>query len=313
MLRSELDALPIEEISDIPHRSRAPGKAHLCGHEGHTAILAVVARVLGRQRPRRGRAVLMFQPAEEDGSGAAAVVRDPCYGQITPDFAFSLHNVPGMPLGHVAIKDGPVNCASRGMRISLSGKTAHASQPEAGVSPMTAVASLMPSLTMLGAGGPLNREFTMVTVTHAKLGEPAFGIAPGSAEIWATLRTLTDDRMAVLCEAAEELAHRAAQEAHLDIETTYDDIFDTVENAPDAAEHLRRALDGEGIPYDEGDLPMRASEDFGRFGQTAPSAMFFLGAGENHPRLHNPDYDFPDELIEIGARVFLRTVRNLLG
>ena len=313
MFRSELDGLPIEEISDIPHRSATPGKGHLCGHDGHTAILAGLARALGRQRPQRGRAILMFQPAEEDGSGAAAVVADPRFRQIAPDFAFALHNLPGLPLGKAALVEGPVNCASRGMRIVLTGKTAHASMPEFGISPVNVVSELMPALTALGKGGPLDEGFSMVTVTHARIGEPAFGVAPGRAEIWATLRTLTDAGMEDLCVSAEHLVLTAAREKGLGVEIAYDDIFQHCENAPEAVAQLRSALEAEGVPYDEGNLPMRASEDFGRFGQKAPAAMFFLGAGEDYPSLHNPDYDFPDDLIGIGARVFMRTLRNLLG
>ncbi len=313
LFRSELDALPIQELSDLPHRSATPGKGHLCGHDGHTATLAALGRGLSRQRPQRGRIVLMFQPAEENGSGAAAVVADSKFREIAPDLSFSYHNLPGMPLGRVALAEGPVNCASRGLRIALAGKTAHASQPEAGVSPMAAVAHLMPALTALGRGATLDPDFAMATVTHARMGEPAFGVAPGRAEIWATLRTLTDDRMADLCAQAENLARRAANEAGLGLDIAYDDIFDTVENSPVAVAHLRRALDAEGVPHDRGNLPMRGSEDFGRFGQKAPAAMFFLGAGERHPSLHNPDYDFPDDLIDIAARVFMRTARDLLG
>lgn len=313
MFRAELDGLPIEETSEIAHRSRIPGKGHLCGHDGHMAVLAGLARALGRERPRSGRVVLLFQPAEEDGSGAAAVIADPRFREVQPDFAFALHNLPGLPLGKVALKEGPVNCASRGMRIVLSGKTAHASMPEFGLSPVDAVAALMPKLTALGSGGPLEESFAMVTVTHARIGEPAFGVAPGRAEIWATLRTLTDDRMDELCAGAEKLVRSVSGEKGLGVEITYDDIFRHCENAPEAVAHLRRALEAEGIAYDRGNLPMRASEDFGRFGEKATAAMFFLGAGEKHPSLHNPDYDFPDELIGIGTRIFLRTVKNLLG
>jgi amidohydrolase len=313
MFRAELDALPIEEISEASHRSTVPGKAHLCGHDGHMAILAALARGLGRQRPQRGRVVLLFQPAEEDGSGAAAVIADPRFSEVAPDFAFALHNLPGLPLGKVALKEGPVNCASRGMRIVLTGKTAHASMPEFGVSPVNAVAQLMPALTALGGGTIHDEHFAMVTVTHARIGEAAFGVAPAHGEIWATLRTLTDAGMADLCARAESLARSAAEAAGLSLDMTYDDIFHHCENAPEAVAHLRRALEAEGVPYDRGDLPMRASEDFGRFGAKAPAAMFFLGAGESHPSLHNPDYDFPDDLIGIGARVFMRTVRDLLG
>lgn len=313
MIRAELDALPIQEISEAPHRSAVPGKAHLCGHDGHMAVLAAVGLHLGRERPQRGRAVLLFQPAEEDGSGAAAVIADPKFREISPDLSFALHNLPGLKRGTVALVEGPVNCASRGMRITLTGKTAHASMPEFGLSPVEAAARLMPGLTALGSGTPLQEDFAMVTVTHARIGEPAFGVAPAHAEIWATLRTLTDAGMADLCARAERIAREVAAEKGLRVEIAYADIFQHCENAPEAVAHLRRALDAEGVPHDRGDLPIRASEDFGRFGALAPAAMFFLGAGETHPSLHNPDYDFPDELIAVGARVFLRTLRDLLG
>lgn len=313
LFRAELDALPIEELGDIGHKSRIPGKAHLCGHDGHTAILAAMARGLGRQRPRRGRIVLMFQPAEETGAGAAAIVSDPVYASITPDYAFSLHNLPGLRFGHVALKPGPVNCASRGMRIVLEGKTAHASMPETGTSPMAAISSLMPALTALSEGNVSSPAFTLVTVTHAEMGAPAFGVAPAHAEIWATLRTLVDDRMAALSATAEALVTETAATAGLRCGISYHDIFRHCENDAEATQHLRAALDAEGMAHDEANLPIRASEDFGRFGDTARSAMLFLGAGENHPALHNPDYDFPDELIGLGARIFMRTARMMLG
>ncbi len=313
LFRSETDALPIEELGDVPHRSKVPGKSHMCGHEGHTTILAAVGRQFGRARPAKGRVVLMFQPAEETGAGAAGVVADPRYDAILPDFAFSLHNLPGTPRGHVRLKEGVVNCASRGMRIVLTGKTAHSSMPETGTSPMPAVAELMPKLAALGGGRFSEDEFAMVTVTHASMGEAVFGIAPGRAEVWVTLRTRLDERMADLVASAEGLVKDAAARAGLGCEIDYHEIFVASLNAPEAVSHLRAALDAEGISHDEAELPMRASEDFGHFGRRAKSAMLFLGAGENHPQLHNPDYDFPDDLIPIGARIFMRTARNLLG
>ncbi|WP_442581078.1 amidohydrolase [Mesorhizobium sp. ASY16-5R] len=313
LFRSELDALPIEELPDIPHRSAIPGKSHMCGHDGHTTILAALARQFGRRPPARGRIVLMFQPAEETGNGAAGVVADPRYEKIRPDFAFSLHNLPGTPLGHVRLKSGVVNCASRGMRVVLDGKTAHSSMPETGISPMLAVSRLMPALAKLGGGSFHDDDFAMVTVTHASMGEPVFGIAPGHAEIRATLRTRLDERMADLCAAAETLVREAAEKDGLRHTIDYHEIFVASLNAPEAVGYLRAALDAEGISHDEELLPMRASEDFGVFGHASRSAMFFLGAGVERPSLHNPDYDFPDDLIAIGSRIFMRTARNLLG
>ncbi|POO55201.1 amidohydrolase [Agrobacterium rosae] len=311
LIRAELDALPIVEQSDIPHRSTVEGRGHLCGHDGHSTILLALARGLSRQRPHTGKVVLLFQPAEETGAGAAAVIADRFFQDIKTEYAFSLHNLPGLPLGHVSLIEGPVNCASRGMKIRLAGKTAHASSPEHGVSPMQAVSTLMPALSALGQGLPPQPDFKMVTITHAVMGEAAFGIAPADAEIWATLRTLTDDRMAELCAAAETLARQTAAANGLTIEIFYDDIFQHCENDTDAVALLRTALDEEQVPHDGRALPMRASEDFGRFGAVSKSAMFFLGAGTDHPNLHNPDYDFPDALIETGARIFMRTIRTL--
>ena len=125
LFRSELDALPIEEISQAAHRSAVPGKAHLCGHDGHSTILLGLARLIARDRPARGRVVLLFQPAEEDGSGAASVLADPRFSGIRPDWAFALHNMPGYPLGHVVVAPGPANCASEGLRVVFRGRTAH--------------------------------------------------------------------------------------------------------------------------------------------------------------------------------------------
>ncbi|RBP09671.1 amidohydrolase [Roseiarcus fermentans] len=313
LLRAELDALPIEEVSTVAHRSDRPGVAHLCGHDGHMAILAGVARALAAERPKRGRAVLLFQPAEEDGSGAEAVLADPKFSDIAPDFCFALHNMPGLPLGTAALKAGPVACASRGMRLTLTGRTAHASMPGQGVSPMAALAALMPALTALGKGGSLDERFAMVTVTHAEMGARSFGVAPGEAEVWATLRALTDARMERLRAAAEALARRLADAESLATTIGYSDAFAACVNAPAAVARLAAALDAEGVPRGEAGQPMLASEDFGVFGRVAPSALFLLGAGEDRPGLHNPDYDFPDALIGIGARVFLRVLCDLLG
>ncbi len=312
MIRSELDALPIHELTELAYRSQVAGTAHLCGHDGHSTILAGVARVLARQRPARGRAVLLFQPAEEDGSGAAAVLADPAFAAIAPDYAFSLHNLPGLPLGKVVLQPGPANCASRGMKITLTGKTSHAAQPEAGITPALAVARLIPGLMALGPGGDLAEGFRLVTVTHARMGEAAFGITPGYAEVWATLRTVRDDAMAALVAGAESLAQAEAQ-GGLVVAISYHDIFAACTNDAEATALMLRALRAEAIPVIDGSMPLRASEDFGRFGAGARATMFYLGAGEASPALHNPDYDFPDALIPVGTRAFLRVIRDLLG
>jgi len=312
LFRAELDALPIQELSDVPYASLTAGTGHLCGHDGHSTILVALARLLSRRRPAKGRVVLMFQPAEETGAGAAAVIDDPRFKTIAPNYAFSLHNKPGLPLGHVGLMAGPVNCASRGLRVALTGKPAHASQPENGTSPMVALSKLMPDLTALSHGTTQDPDFTLITITHVQMGAPAFGIAPGDATLFATLRTLTDDRMDALCDTALRIIDETAHHNKLTVTHGFEDIFLHCENNPDATEILGTALDRLNICHDASGLPMRASEDFGRFGHTAKSAMLFLGAGIDHAALHNPDYDFPDDLIPVGVRIFEQVTRDLL-
>ncbi len=312
LFRAELDALPIMETGTPAYRSTISGKGHMCGHDGHMAILTVLAGHFGRERPGRGKVVLMFQPAEETGAGAAAVIADRRFGEIAPDYSFSLHNFPSLPLGHVWLKQGTANCASRGLKITLTGRTAHASMPETGISPMPAMAMLMPTLTALSRGSIAGDDLVLLTVTHAVIGEPAFGIAPGHAELWVTLRTMTDDTMQALVETAEGMVERLAGECNLRHAFEYHDVFQHSRNDAQAVAALKAAMDAEGIVHEAGEA-LRASEDFGRFGAVSQSAMFFLGAGETTPALHSPNYDFPDDLIPIGARIFIRTARDLLG
>ncbi|MBL8561318.1 MAG: amidohydrolase [Gemmobacter sp.] len=312
MLRAELDALPILDAAEVDWRSQVAGKGHLCGHDGHMAILCGVAQGLGARRPARGRVVLLFQPAEEDGSGAAAVLADPRFAGIAPDWAFSLHNLPGVALGAAVLCDGAANCASVGMKIALSGRTSHAAEPDLAISPARAIADLVPGLQALRQGEALAPGFRLVTLTHLRMGEPVFGITPGAGEVYATLRTLQDSDMAALKTEAVALAERLAARDGLGLEISWHDDFAASVNAPDAAAHLRAALLAEGITLVPA-RPMKASEDFGRFGAVAPCAMVWIGAGADHPPLHAPDYDFPDALIGPGLRVFQRLLADLLG
>lgn len=313
MFRCELDGLPIEEISDASYRSKHHGQGHLCGHDGHMVMVAALADDLSRQRPKRGRVVLLFQPAEETGKGAAAVIADPRFTQITPDFAFSLHNFPGMAVGALGLCAGPANCASRGMRIRLMGRTSHAAAPLDGLSPAGAITRLLPGLAGLSSGADLGPDFALVTLTHARLGEATFGISPGEAEVWATLRTVGDAAMASLINAATVLVEQACHSEGLAFEIEFDDVFEACTNHPDATAVLNDAMQQAGYVAERMDFPQRWSEDFGQFGKSAKAAMFWLGSGEAQPQLHNPDYDFPDAALPIGIAVFSRVIDSLLN
>lgn len=313
MFRAELDALPITETSGAEWQSEIEGSGHLCGHDGHMTILMGLGRLLARQPVRSGRVILMFQPAEEDGSGARAVVADPRYAAITPDWAFAIHNEPGLAFGHVATRAGLMNCASRGLAIRLSGRTSHAAEPELAVSPVPVIGALVDGLRQLGTGGALDEAFRLVTITHMRSGEPTFGITPGEAEIFATIRAARDEAIADIDGAARRLVTTICDQYGLGASFEAHDDFAASVNDEEATRVAVAALAALSIPHGEDGLPMRASEDFGVFGWTARSAMLCLGPGEDHAALHQPDYDFPDDLIPVGTRIFDRIARDLLG
>ncbi|MCA0043751.1 amidohydrolase [Celeribacter litoreus] len=304
MIRAELDALPILEDIGPEYRSQNEGVGHLCGHDGHMATLYAVATALSKRAPDC-RVVLLFQPAEETGAGARAVMADPKFEALKPDLAISLHNLPKLPLGAVALQEGPVACASRGLHVRLTGQTSHAARPENGRSPGLALSELIPALGALSRDVPTDDPtFRLCTVTHARLGVPSFGISPGEAELQVTLRTLLNSEMSALEAEARALIETSA--VGFEPEITIHDAFSHSVNAPEATALLEQAT--QGLPRVEGALPMRPSEDFGLFGTEIPAAMLFLGAGEDLPEIHNSDYDFPDALIPIGAEIFLRAI-----
>jgi amidohydrolase len=313
LFRCELDALPIFEISTFDWVSQTPGKGHQCGHDGHMAILVGLAAEMAAQRPERGRVILLFQPAEETGAGAADVIADARFPSIRPDYAFALHNLPGLPVGAVGVRPGPFTYASEGLAIRLSGRTAHAAQPEAGLSPAACLGALMAELSALPARLGHAPGASLVTLSHARLGEPAFGISPGDAVIHLTIRAIDDALQAALMAAAETLCQEKAAAAGLGVSFARHENFAAGHNDPEATAMIEDAARALGAARAEIAEPFRWSEDFGRFGASGKCALFVLGAGEDRPRLHNPDYDFPDEIIAPGIAMFERIARGLCG
>ncbi|MGB2028327.1 MAG: amidohydrolase [Candidatus Puniceispirillaceae bacterium] len=311
LFRAELDALPIVENSNVAWASLVPGCAHLCGHDGHMTMLLAFGRMLHRQPVAGGRIVLMFQPAEEDGSGARAVVADPRFEDIDPDWAFSIHNEPGLAFGYVGTREGLINCASRGLAIRIAGRTSHAAEPELALSPVGLIGDIVNHLESLGRGGALDDSFRLATVTHVRVGKPSFGITPGDAEILVTLRASTDGGVDAMEMAARQEIDQLVRRQGLQVAFSAHDDFAASINHREAVAVATRALDELGIPHGSEGVPMRASEDFGVFGWGAKSAMLCLGAGPDHPALHQPDYDFPDDLIPIGAGIFATIARDL--
>jgi amidohydrolase len=311
LLRCELDGLPIREMSELSYRSAIAGKGHLCGHDGHMVSLLGVAMGLAT-RPATGRVILLFQPAEETGAGAKAVIEDPQWAEIRPDFAFAYHNVPGRPLGEIGLRSGPSNCASRGMKIRLEGKSSHAAAPEDGLSPGPAMAALMAALPKLSHGTIGDDDFTLVTLTHAALGEAVFGISPSDGEVWVTLRSMTNARMDRLVADAQKVLEEHA--TGLAVERSWHDVFLSVVNDEETTALAQDVAIGQGRSAVDMTVPFRWSEDFGRFADAGVKAsLLYIGAGEDHPQLHNPDYDFPDALVPVASELFFGIVTHILG
>jgi len=308
MLRCELDALPITETNAFDYRSITAGISHKCGHDGHMAILAAVAQHYSLNRPKVGRVILLFQPAEETGEGAIKVLKDKVTQQLNPDFVFALHNAPKYPMGEVLIKTGTICCASRGVIIRFMGKTAHAAQPETGNSPVKAVYQLLPLFEQLPTLINSHSEFTFATIVGVKLGEKAFGTSPSDAEIYVTLRSEHDLEMERLADIVNDKVKALAIKHKLAYSIESEDVFDATVNHDEAVSVITNALNDEPVHFTAN--PFRWSEDFGQFTRLHCGALFGLGAGEDTPALHNPDYDFPDQLIETGSRYFIKITEH---
>ncbi len=311
MLRAELDALPIVETNQFAHRSRTAGVAHQCGHDGHMAILAEVGVRLAAAPPPSGRVILLFQAAEETGVGARAIVHHPRFQALAPDRVFALHNLPGFPMAKVIARAGTFSCASCGMRVLLKGLEAHAAQPETGRSPAMAMARIITALNALGPLPDRTAPIAFVTVVHATLGQRSFGIAPGSAELMLTLRGERDELLQELITQAEDIVSATCAAQELQYSISFADAFPACHNDPAAYEEILAVTDSEQLQV--ATAPFRWSEDFGLFTARYPGTMFGLGAGEDVPALHHPQYDFPDPLIATGSGLFLRLIENMLG
>jgi len=302
-LRAELDALPITETGTVPHASRRPGVGHLCGHDGHMALLCGVARALAARPLRRGRVVLVFQPSEETGEGAHRVISDPRWESLGVDYAFAIHNLPRHPLGRVLLREGPFTAGSVGLILRLQGRTAHAAYPEQGQSPAAAMARLVPALAALPAGLEERGDLALVTVVHARLGDRAFGTTPGEAVVMATLRADREDVLDGLRQRALGAAETIAAGEALGLAHEWVEEFPVTDNDAVAVAVAERAARSCGLEIAAPtESPFRWSEDFGWFTRVASGALIGLGSGEQQPVLHAPDYDFPDALLPVGVR-----------
>ena len=312
MFRSELDALPITETSDLSYSSSINGVAHSCGHDGHMAILAALSKKIAAERPLRGRAIILYQPAEEIEQGARDVVNDKRFKEIEPDYIFALHNIPGDVSGSIILRKGTFAAASKGMTVKLHGKTSHAAEPENGISPATAISDIIRKLHALISDKTLFTSLALLTIIHIRMGEISFGTSPGYAEIMITLRAFENRDMELLTARTEEIITSVAKREQLRVEIEYDEIFPATVNDSDCVDLVSKSAREIPLTVKYNDDPYRWSEDFAYFTEKYKGCLFGLGAGTDQPQLHNPDYDFPDEIIEPGTEIFYTIYNKLL-
>lgn len=305
LFRADMDAVAVQEPDDIPHHSQTPGVAHKCGHDGHTTILLRFARMLSERPLPKGRVLLLFQPAEENGSGSKAVLDTKVLDYYKIDKAFALHNIPGYPASAVLCKEDSFTCAVVSVSITLTGKTSHAAEPQKGISPIPATLNIVDELLRWNNTDIQSDDYFLSTIVEIHVGEEAYGVSAGNSVIRATLRAKTDK---LLHQHAQQLKELVATECKrtpdLQHEMEWLEPFSANENDPQSVGMIKNAALRNNLPYIELQTPFSWGEDFGLFTQQYKGAIFGLGSGENCAPLHSPQYDFPDEVIETGATLF---------
>lgn len=313
LFRCELDALPIQEINTFGYKSVSHGVSHKCGHDGHTAILCGMAKTLYEKPLEKGTVMLLFQPAEEDGNGAKSVLNDSKFKTIKPDFVFALHNLPGFKKHQIIVKENTFTCAVNSMIIQLKGKTSHAGEPENGINPALAIAEIIQAFNSKINTDVSSKKYCLITPIHINMGEKAYGVSAGYGEIHFTIRSNSNAQMKSIETHLEESVKEIASKYKLDLNSNWTQSFQANENNAEAVNYIRKAALNLHLDSLEKNLPFTFGEDFGLFTQQFKGAMFGIGAGKNTPALHNPDYDFPDELIETGISLFHQITKEIFN
>lgn len=312
MLRSDHDALPIRETNDFEHKSQVDGVSHKCGHDGHTAIMCGVAGYFKRNPLQKGKLILVFQPAEENGEGAKAILADPQF-DFKPDLTFALHNLPGYPLHKVVFKEGSFTAAAKSIILKLDGKTSHAAEPERGINPAMAISDLIKMFEEEGQPDLNRDDFALTTPIFLSMGELSYGVSAGHAEVHYTLRTWSSEVMDDLTSRLLKRIKEISGKYNLKHSINWTEAFEANKNSSTAVQLIKEASSKVNVDSEERERPFKWGEDFGLFTQKFEGAMFGIGSGMDCPALHNPDYDFPDEIIDTGIKMFTTIVEKAVN
>jgi len=322
-LRADIDALPMTELNRFTHASQHAGKMHACGHDGHTAMLLAAAKHLSKHRHFDGTVYLVFQPAEEGGGGAREMMKDGLFDKFPMEAIFGAHNWPGMAVGHFALRAGPVFASSNEFKITIRGKGAHGAMPHNGIDPVPAACQMVQAFQTIISRNKRPLDTGVISVTMIHTGE-ATNVIPEACVMEGTVRTFTTDVLDLIERRMKTIAEATAAAFECACE------FQFVRNYPPTINHeaetaFARKLLGDVVGPDNVHEfePTMGAEDFSYFLQGKPGCYFLIGNGDGAHRagghgmgpcmLHNPSYDFNDDLIPLGATVWVRLAEAWLA
>ena len=322
-LRADLDALPMTELNTFAHASKIAGRMHACGHDGHTAMLLAAARHLAHHRHFDGTVYLIFQPAEEGGAGARAMIQDGHFEKFPMEAIFGMHNWPGLKLGQIAMCAGPMMASSNEFRITLRGRGTHAALPHNGIDPVPVACQMVQAFQTIITRNKRPIEAAVISVTMIHAGE-ATNVIPDVAEIRGTVRTFTIATLDLIESRMREIATHTASafgaSAEIEFKRNYPPTINHAAETDFCREVAREVVGADNVFEFE---PTMGSEDFSYFLLERPGCYVAIGNGEGHHRdaghglgpciLHGPSYDFNDGLIPYGASYWVRLAERWLS